>query len=74
MAGDSGGAPDAVLPGETGWVVPAGPGAAAEVVERLVSLLEDEELRRRTGEAGREWVRREWSWEQQVERLRGLLG
>ncbi len=29
LAGDSGGAPDAVLPGETGWVVPAGVGASA---------------------------------------------
>ena len=74
LAGDSGGAPDAVVPGETGWVVPAGPGAAADVVERLVNVLEDDDLRRRTGEAGRQWVRQEWSWEQQVERLRGLLG
>ncbi|MFD5422401.1 glycosyltransferase family 4 protein, partial [Streptomyces sp. NPDC127069] len=29
VAGDSGGAPDAVLPGETGWVVPGGAPAAA---------------------------------------------
>lgn len=74
LAGDSGGAPDAVLPGETGWVVPAGPGAGAAVVERLVSLLQDAELRSRVGAAGRHWVQQEWSWDQQVERLQGLLG
>jgi phosphatidylinositol alpha-1,6-mannosyltransferase len=74
LAGDSGGAPDAVLPGETGWVVPAGPEAPAQVVEHLVTLLQDAELRGRTGAAGRRWVLEEWSWERQVERLRGLLG
>ncbi len=50
VAGDSGGAPDAVLDGETGYVVPrrlARPTAA----ERVVALLGDPELRRRLGAA-----------------------
>jgi phosphatidylinositol alpha-1,6-mannosyltransferase len=73
LAGDSGGAPDAVLPGETGWVVADGPRAQAELVERLEGLLGDAALRARVGACGRDWVRREWSWDRQVERLQGLV-
>ncbi len=73
LAGDSGGAPDAVLPGETGWVVPDGVGAPAELVERLEALLGDAEQRASFGSRGRAWVKSEWSWERQVERLRQLL-
>ncbi|GAA1251574.1 glycosyltransferase family 4 protein [Kitasatospora nipponensis] len=39
VAGDSGGAPDAVLEDETGYVVPGG--SAAAVAERIVALLGD---------------------------------
>ncbi|MFJ4090347.1 glycosyltransferase family 4 protein [Kitasatospora sp. NPDC089913] len=71
VAGDSGGAPDAVLEGETGYVVPGGtPSAAAE---RIVRLLRDEELRRRMGEAGRRWVDRSWRWDLLAGRLTSLL-
>ena len=77
LAGDSGGAPDAVLEGETGYVVRAGAGAAATVVERLGGWLGDDPeavpARERFGAAGRHWVEAEWSWERQVERLRGLI-
>lgn len=71
VAGDSGGAPDAVLDGETGWVVPGGsPQATAE---RVVALLEDPELRRRMGERGRAWVEEKWRWDLLAEKLRELL-
>ncbi|MER5180893.1 glycosyltransferase family 4 protein [Streptomyces sp. NPDC002896] len=71
VAGDSGGAPDAVLDGETGWVVPGGaPGAAAE---RIITLLGDAELRKRMGERGREWVEERWRWDLLAERLEALL-
>ncbi|MDX3239620.1 glycosyltransferase family 4 protein [Streptomyces sp. ME03-5709C] len=71
VAGDSGGAPDAVLDGETGWVVRGGePGEAAE---RIVALLGDAELRRRMGERGRKWVEDAWRWDLLAERLRTLL-
>lgn len=73
LAGDSGGAVDAVLPGETGWVVPAGVGAPAQLVERMTELLGDAELRVTIGKRGRAWVQDEWSWERQVERLRELV-
>ncbi|MFD9815929.1 glycosyltransferase family 4 protein [Streptomyces sp. NPDC059080] len=71
VAGDSGGAPDAVLDGETGWVVPGGsPQATAE---RVVALLHDPELRRRMGERGRAWVEEKWRWDLLAERLKELL-
>lgn len=72
VAGDSGGAPDAVLEGETGWVVPGG--AVTEVARRLVTLLTDAELRRRTGERGRAWIERSWRRDVLVRRLMTLLG
>lgn len=73
LAGDSGGAPDAVLPGETGWVVPDGVGAPAELVERLEALLGDSEQRASFGRRGRAWVKSEWSWDRQVAQLSQLI-
>ncbi|MDX2852793.1 glycosyltransferase family 4 protein [Actinacidiphila glaucinigra] len=71
VAGDSGGAPDAVLDGETGWVVRGGePGEAAE---RILALLDDPELRRRMGERGRKWVEDAWRWDLLAGRLKALL-
>ncbi|WNI32402.1 glycosyltransferase family 4 protein [Streptomyces sp. ITFR-6] len=71
VAGDSGGAPDAVLDGETGWVVRGG--SAEEAAERIVALLGDAELRRRMGERGRAWVEEKWRWDLLAEKLRTLL-
>ncbi|WP_129839374.1 glycosyltransferase family 4 protein [Streptomyces sp. RFCAC02] len=74
VAGDSGGAPDAVLDGETGWVVRGGERTApAETADRLIALLADPELRRRMGERGRAWVEERWRWDLLAERLRDLL-
>ncbi|MFD7546700.1 glycosyltransferase family 4 protein [Streptomyces sp. NPDC059816] len=71
VAGDSGGAPDAVLEGETGWVVRGG--RPEEAADRIVTLLGDAELRRRMGERGRAWVEERWRWDLLAERLRKLL-
>jgi phosphatidylinositol alpha-1,6-mannosyltransferase len=71
VAGDSGGAPDAVREGETGYVVNGRD--PARIADRLVELLGDPALARRMGAAGRAWVEREWRWESQAERLGGLL-
>ncbi|MCC5481161.1 glycosyltransferase family 4 protein, partial [Streptomyces barringtoniae] len=70
VAGDSGGAPDAVLDGETGWVVRGGEPAAA--ADRIVALLGDPELRRRMGERGRQWVEEKWRWDLLAEKLKDL--
>ncbi|MBM7438483.1 glycosyltransferase family 4 protein [Streptomyces sp. HB132] len=71
VAGDSGGAPDAVLHGETGWVVRGG--SAEESADRIVTLLGDPEMRRRMGERGRAWVEEKWRWDLLAGQLRTLL-
>jgi phosphatidylinositol alpha-1,6-mannosyltransferase len=71
LAGDSGGAPEAVREGETGYVVNGrDPG---KIADRLVELLGDPAFARRMGDTGRAWVEREWRWESQAERLGALL-
>ncbi|MFJ1752523.1 glycosyltransferase family 4 protein [Kitasatospora sp. NPDC088134] len=72
VAGDSGGAPDAVREGVTGYVVPGKDGEVL-LAERLVRLLGDEALRRELGGAGRDWVHAAWRWDMLAERLTGLL-
>ncbi|MFE5616698.1 glycosyltransferase family 4 protein [Streptomyces sp. NPDC056524] len=71
VAGDSGGAPDAVLDGETGWVVRGD--APEESADRIATLLLDPELRARMGARGRDWVEERWRWDLLAERLRELL-
>lgn len=71
VAGDSGGAPDAVLDGETGWVVRGG--SAEGAADRIVTLLDDPELRRRMGQRGRAWVEEKWRWDLLARELRTLL-
>ncbi|MFJ5896101.1 glycosyltransferase family 4 protein [Streptomyces sp. NPDC093064] len=71
VAGDSGGAPDAVLDGETGWVVRGG--SPEQAADRVVTLLGDAELRRRMGERGRSWVEERWRWDLLAQRLQELL-
>jgi phosphatidylinositol alpha-1,6-mannosyltransferase len=71
VAGDSGGAPDAVLDGTTGFVVSGADQAA--LVGRLAELLEDPALAARMGRAGRAWVESDWTWQRSASRLRQLL-
>jgi phosphatidylinositol alpha-1,6-mannosyltransferase len=71
VAGDSGGAPDAVLDGVNGYVVDGR--SPDRVAGTLVELLQDGETARRFGTAGREWVSRRWGWEEQARRLVDLL-
>ena len=68
VAGSSGGAPDAVLEGETGHVVDGR--SREEIARRVAQLLEDTELSASIGAAGRRWVERAWRWDD----LSGLLG
>lgn len=71
VAGDSGGAPDAVLDGENGLVVDGSDVGA--VADALVRLLTDPDLSGAMGRRGREWVLQEWGWDRQAERLQALL-
>ncbi|MGH8776437.1 MAG: glycosyltransferase family 4 protein [Jiangellaceae bacterium] len=71
LVGDSGGAPETVLHGETGYVVD--PFDPAAIASRAVDLLSDLDHVRLMGEKGRAWVEREWSWSESVAILRSLL-
>ena len=69
IGGDSGGAPDAILDGETGYVVRDVP----SVVARVTELLRDPEKARAMGEKGLAWVEREWREELSAARLSAIL-
>jgi phosphatidyl-myo-inositol dimannoside synthase len=71
VGGDSGGAPDAILPGETGYVVPGRDVAA--VADRIAGLLADPPGAGAMGDKGVAWVDREWRWELVAERLARIL-
>lgn len=71
IAGDSGGAPEAVLPGETGFVVPGRDHRA--LAARLAELLGDPVRARSMGEAGRRFVEANHRWDDVVARYRGML-
>lgn len=71
IAGDSGGAPDAVIDGQTGFVVNGRDDF--DVVNAICDLLEDESLRSEMGNAGRQWVLDNWTWDREVLRVQSLL-
>jgi len=61
IAGKSGGAPDAVLEGETGITVDGkDPAAIAEAVK---FLLDDPVRAKEMGQRGREWINSYWRWD-----------
>jgi phosphatidylinositol alpha-1,6-mannosyltransferase len=65
LAGDSGGSPETVLPGETGFVV----SDVDAIVEGLEILLSDPVRARQMGAEGRRFVESEFTWERVIERL-----
>ena len=71
VGGDSGGAPDAILEGETGYVV--GGRDVGALSDRLIALLQDPAGARAMGEKGRAWVERDWNWDIIAARLRALI-
>ncbi len=71
VAGRSGGAPETVLDGETGFVVEGGDQGA--VVAAIGDLLADPHRAAAMGMAGRRWAVDHWRWDRQAERLARLL-
>jgi phosphatidylinositol alpha-1,6-mannosyltransferase len=71
VVGDSGGAIDAVLDGETGYLVDGS--NTNEIAERISYLISNPDVAKKMGEAGRNWVTQEWTWDQNFKRLDGLL-
>jgi phosphatidylinositol alpha-1,6-mannosyltransferase len=71
IAGDSGGAPEAVRHGETGLVVD--PTSVSAIGDACIRLLGDRGLAARMGAAGAEWVHRNYTWEAIAARLTELI-
>jgi phosphatidylinositol alpha-1,6-mannosyltransferase len=61
VAGDSGGAPDAVVQGVTGLVVDGTNNA--HIASSIISLLNDPQKSQAMGAAGRQWIIDNWRWE-----------
>ena len=61
VGGKSGGAPDAVLEGETGFAVDGT--SAQAVAEAVITLLKNPERASQMGARGRQWIIDEWRWE-----------
>jgi len=71
VGGDSGGAPDAIVDGETGYVVSGR--SPADLATRLTQLLADPVGAAAMGEKGQAWIDREWTWDLVAERLQRIL-
>ena len=71
IVGDSGGAIDAVVDNETGYLVDGN--NTSEIAQRISFLISNPDVAKRMGEAGRNWVTQEWTWDQNFKKLDGLL-
>ncbi len=71
VVGDSGGARESLVPGETGLLVNGSD--VAEVADAVGSLLADPERADAMGRAGRERVERAFGWSRAAEQLAGWL-
>lgn len=70
IGGRSGGTAEAIVEGETGFLVDPGDERALEVALR--KLLTDDGLRRRMGERGLARVRQEFDWDSRAAALRQI--
>ena len=71
VGGKSGGAPDAVLVGETGVVVDGT--SPSEIAEACIDLLSNPELCALMGANGRAWIIENWRWEIWATKYAALL-
>jgi phosphatidylinositol alpha-1,6-mannosyltransferase len=72
IGGDSGGAPDAILDGETGYVVPGR--SVPALATRITELLTDPAQAKAMGQRGLDWAEQEWDWSRVAGRLSEVLG
>ena len=66
-----GGIPEVVRDGETGLLLEQ-KDDAGELAAKILLLLRDQQLRKRLGQQGREWVRNNFSWEKIAQTLEGV--
>lgn len=67
LAAESGGIPEAVLNGESGSILPA-EGLVNSLADRVIRLLQDQELRKAMGQAGRQLAGSRFRWEHTADR------
>ena len=65
VAGDSGGAPETVIEGETGYVVES----TSRLADALGTLVTDRRRAAEMGRAGRRFIEAEWTWPRVAERF-----
>lgn len=71
IVGNSGGAPDAVISEKTGLIVDGN--SPDQIAQSIKSLLQQPELAKEYGSAGRDWVVTEWRWQIWSDRFNSLL-
>jgi len=71
IGGVSGGAPDAVIEGETGFSVDGK--SATAIAQAAIHLLENPEFATQLGAQGRDWIVSQWRWEIWSETFNKLL-
>jgi phosphatidylinositol alpha-1,6-mannosyltransferase len=71
IAGSSGGAPDAVIDGVTGFVVDGTDNQ--QIAKAAIELLNNPEKAKAMGMAGRQWIIDNWRWEIWSARFNELL-
>ncbi|CAN5446266.1 GDP-mannose-dependent alpha-(1-6)-phosphatidylinositol monomannoside mannosyltransferase [soil metagenome] len=71
VAGDSGGAPETVLDGQTGYVVNGRNGE--QIVSTISALLAHPDRAATMGRLGRDWVMQDWQWDDIALRAGALL-
>lgn len=67
VAGDAGGAPEAIHHGYGGFVVDSE--STEELYQAMIKLLIDDNFAKRMGEYGRQWVERNFQWEREIGKL-----
>lgn len=72
VGGKSGGAPDALLEGETGFAVDGR--QPEEVAQAILTLLGDPARAKSMGERGRQWIVSDWEWKRWSNEFNSLLG
>ena len=71
IAGDSGGAPEALQHNKTGLIVDGR--SVSTIADAVTDLLTDRDRAAAMGAAGREWVTAQWRWDTLAVRLANLL-
>lgn len=71
IGGRSGGVPDAIEDGVTGYLVD--PESSQEIAQRIIELLDDPAKAAAMGKAGQERVQKEFQWPQQIKKIEALL-